>query len=515
MGIVGSGETLQNVNLSKQNDVHLFIARKGHAMGMITNWENKKELNWKKIQIKESDFRSKTASFTTPTYLDLTIGQYIVLIVSNSHEGFGGIIMDVEYDKKEGLYTYQCQDWSRTYQSKVDMRIATDINMYRVFQHLITTGSIALLGNVKKDIKGFKDILSGLRPAYAYWEKAWGGTLANYNFMELRKTLIMRNVSYIEAIRDLVYSYSVFVDVYFDKYGVLHIEPYLKDEWLNTGLHLTTPEIADAKYKFDTTNVITGVRVHSADSHETGIDYWSEDTDIKLDLSVFFGHLKASVDNPDKNVQTPAKTTGKKTAKKQQADAKKTDNVYGTKKKNVYLTVDNIYGYNTDMKKLKDMKTLLEKYGWYVEICGHGAGSHTNQRHRAKKGIWFTLYGGFCAGTLREASEHNNSYTNVLKKNKSRSVVGFFPPCTNGILKGGKYYKHLGNAWDWQGSKSYAHMDYPARFMSNWGLPWMIAKNAKEMVAKFLAGGDNYATEGNSYKLYGSWQKPKHKVDWI
>ena len=90
---------------------------------------------------------------------------------------------------------------------------------------------------------------------------------------------------------------------------------------------------------------------------------------------------------------------------------------------------------------MEDMKKLLKKEGWEVHIMGIGPSTHYDRRSECKKGIWFTLYGGFCAGTLKEQCE-SNWFLNPLKKNKSRTVIGFFPPATNGILKGGKYYKH-------------------------------------------------------------------------
>ena len=74
----------------------------------------------------------------------------------------------------------------------------------------------------------------------------------------------------------------MYIDVYFDKYGVIHIEPYVKDEWLNTGLYLTTPEIANAKHKFDTTNIITGTLVHNADKTKTG-NYYSSESLVNLE----------------------------------------------------------------------------------------------------------------------------------------------------------------------------------------------------------------------------------------
>ena len=389
--------------------------------------------------------------------------------------------------------------------------ICSNATVHRVLQNLITRGGIPLKGNVKKQLKEYKKALTGLRPAYQYWEPAWGGLLKNYNPMTVKQKMIIRNKSYIEAIRDIVFGLGPLIDVYFDKYGVLHIEPFVKDEWLHTGLYLTTPELASVTRKFDTTNIITGVLVHNTDKTKMGRYYESSNL-VNLDLSLFFGDLKTSIENPDNNSAKSVKTTANnKTNTKKSKTSKKAGNIYQTKKKRIYLNTDSISGHSTDMKRMQDMKKILEKNGWKVTITGVGSEAHHQRRGEVKNGLWFCLYGGACAGTLKEHCT-SSWFLNPLKKNKSRVVVGFFPP-TGSFKKGGKYYKHLGPAHDWQGSQAYANIDYPGKFLSKHGIPWMYAKNAKEMVSKFLAGGDNFKTEGNSYKYYDSWQK--HKPKWL
>ena len=162
------------------------------------------------------------------------------------------------------------------------------------------------------------------------------------------------------------------------------------------------------------------------------------------------------------------------------------------------------------MGRMKTMAKLLKKEGWSVTITGVGSEAHWKRRGEVKNGIWFCLYGGACAGTLREHCT-SDWFLNPLKKHKSRVVVGFFPP-SGDIRKGGKYYKHLPPAHDWQNGGN-PSINHPAKFMSKYGIPFMYAKNAKAMVAKFLAGGDNFKTTGNSYKYHGSWQK--HKPKWL
>lgn len=505
--IVKTKEVIENSNIVS-NDARVFITRKANANQLWIDWVHKHEIHWGKYQIKETDMRQKTATFTSPMYIDLTTGVYCVLITSKMHENFGGIILSVDYDKDTGLYEYRCQDFSRVYQSKFEL-IITNRNMHRILKFLITRGGVSLIGAISKaKVKEYAKVLSGLRPAYQYEQKYYG-SIFNFNPMTLKNQMIIRNKSWIEVIRDLVFGTGAYIDVYFDQYGIIHIDPYHKKDWLETGLHLTLPEIAQAKHTFDTTNIITGVIVHSTDKTKGGTAYVASNV-VNLNLSVFFGNLGTSIDNPNQSTSTSSSSGN--TSTKKSTSASKTSNPYGTKKKVVYLSIDNINTKSSDLKVMQDMKALLQKQGWSVTICGVGPSTHYKRRAECKKGVWFTLYGGYCAGTLREACT-SSWFLNPLKKNKSRVVIGFLPPAQTGILKGGKYYKHLGPAHDWGGSRSYANIDYPAKFMSRNGVPWMHAKNAKEMVSKFLAGGDNYKTSGNGYKYYDSWQK--HDVKWI
>ena len=62
----------------------------------------------------------------------------------------------------------------------------------------------------------------------------------------------------------------------------------------------------------------------------------------------------------------------------------------------------------------------------------------------------------------------------------------------NYLTKGGKYYKFLPRAWDDNYSPSgYTGIKYPLDMLTKAKVPIMYASNAKQMAAKFLAGGDN------------------------
>ena len=113
---------------------------------------------------------------------------------------------------------------------------------------------------------------------------------------------------------------------------------------------------------------------------------------------MFFGKLVASINNPNEATKTSSKTSSKKSV----STVKKNNNIYNTKNKTVYLNTDSINGHSSDNRRLEEMKKLLKKEGWKVVNCGVGSEAHYQRRGEVKNGIWFCLYGGACAGTLKE-----------------------------------------------------------------------------------------------------------------
>ena len=339
--------------------------------------------------------------------------------------------------------------------------------------------------------------MSGIRPLWQYDQSIYKGNNYKGNPFKKKPKLILKGKTYMEAIRDLVFSQLGYFDVWFNDRGILQIEPLAKKDWESTGLHVTTQQMASQKYKFSTTNAVTEVVVEA-----TGLGYgkWftSKDLGLKLDLTLFFGWQGASISDPTQKDKNTSNAT-KKTTTTANVNS---DNPYGTKNKVVYMNIDEIDGYSSDQKKMDDMCDILKKSGWECHTCGVGSESHYEQRGNVKGGVWLTLYGGACAGTLREACD-SAWYRRPLVNNGSRTVVGFFPPAGD-IREGGKYYEHLGPAWDWQNDSSYANIDHPAQYMTNHGVPFMYAKNASEMAGKFLKGGDNPEACTKNWKFIGN-----------
>ncbi len=466
-----------------QNQSLVFVNRMSNAKSItMKGWDTSNPTYWSKYQIKETDMRQKTASFTSPQYLDLTTGLYTVLITSPYHEDFGGIILTVDYDKSTGLYEYQCQDFSRKYQSKFSL-ISKNNNYYNLLRLFLTQMGVSNgKGKVSSaKLKNYSRQLSGLRPKLYYDQGIWENGI-KFNPMTNVQQMIFRDVSYIDAIRDLVFGTGAYIDVYFDKYGVLQIEPFSKNDWLTNGIYLTTPELASSKFKFDTTNIITGVVVNAEDRSKKG-KYYSSEKLVRLDLSAFFGNLNASVDNPNK---TTTSTSTKSTSNKKSTKTKTKEGTGIT----VFMNIDNIHSKTADMKLMKDIGGHLKKRGYKVEIGGIGPGYHYSQINRVKKnGIYMCIYGGACAGTLKEHWSSNH-YKSVLKKKNAKMVVAFLSPPSSNIHN----LKWLPRAHDDNFSpSSFKGVSNPEKQLLDAGIGVVIGKNAKEIASKF----PNFQTSNN------------------
>ena len=489
-----------NVNLV-QNQSFVYVGRFSNAKSKVLGknfWKNKLKIYWSKYQIKETDMRQKTATFTSPHYFDLTTGLYTVLITSPYHEDFGGIILSVDYDKSTGLYEYQCQDFSRKYQSRFNL-ISKNNNNYDLLRLFLTQFGVNNgKGRVSKSkLKNYKHELSGLRPKLYYDQGIWENGI-KFNPMTNVQQMVFRDVSYIEAIRDIVLGSGAYIDVYFDKYGVLQIKPFNKDDWLENGIYLTTPELASRKFKFDTTNIITGVVVNSENRLKKGHKYSSKKL-VRLDLSAFFGNLTTTIDNPNKTTTT-TKSSSKSVSTKKSTKTKKKEGTGIT----VFMNIDNIHSKSADMKLMKDIGKYLKKRGYNIEIGGIGPGYHYSQINRVKKnGIYMCIYGGACAGTLKEHWESNH-YKSVLKKKNAKMVVAFLSPPSTNIHN----LKWLPRAHDDNFSpSSFKGVNNPEKKMLDAGIGVVIGKNAKEIASKF----PNFKTSNSSDSSKKSSKKTSNK----
>ncbi len=225
-----------------------------------------REISFTDYEITETDPRVKTAKFTTKEYFDLTDGILWVYIASPYHENFGGRILNVEYDKNKGLYTYQCQDGRRQYMNKFRSVLdnSYDGTIYTYLNRLLMTPFLPNYPNVKsEEFKQYANhkIVSGLRPLEAYNLKQ-----VNIKAQNCYTAKPGESLSYDSAM-DKIMNYSHYsgtpVDVYFSPEGICQIEPINVDVWMKTGFKITHSDLVQYKYGFDTTNIVTGLSVQT------------------------------------------------------------------------------------------------------------------------------------------------------------------------------------------------------------------------------------------------------------
>lgn len=241
-------------------------------LGGIVFWDDvaqkwHKDVPFTSYEIIETDPRVKTAKFTTSEYFDLTDGQIWVNISCPYHENFGGRILDIDFNKDNGLYTYQCQDGRRNYMSKYrSMHDSNGVKVYDALKQLLAIplnsydGTLDGLNNLGE--RGGK-LLSGLRPLEQY--DIQNGVLKE-NWYERTVSKLLSYDSTMEKIMNYGHEGGAPIDIYFTPEGVCQLEPLDINTWLKTGFKITHSDLTSYKYGFDTTNILTGVNFQTPDN---------------------------------------------------------------------------------------------------------------------------------------------------------------------------------------------------------------------------------------------------------
>ena len=480
-------EITYNANLV-QNKTHIRIGRLNDPTLLVyLTHKDEDDIHWKEYEIKETDMRQKTATFSSPNYFDLTTGVYTVYITSPYHANFAGVILSVEYDEDTGLYDYKCQDFSRFYQDKIYVQ-TNKVRLYDVLASLITKGDLPMGKKVtKKFKKGHKKSLSGLRPASYYDQKLAGSTIS-FNPMTQKVSVRAKGKSCIEIIRDLVFGTGAYIDVYFDIHGVLQVVPYHKKDLFESGLHLTTQEIANRKFSFDTTNIITGVNI--LEDGDKSKRYTAKDL-TNVDLSAFFGNLTSFIDNTSSTSTSKKKTT----SKKQSTTVTNKDNPYGNKAKKIWIGADGGSGGFT-----QEICKLLEKNGWHTHYSGEGANVHYNDYFNVTSDyqILAIVDNGVCCTTIKEAYESSDCAPELKRK----GVIPMFmfdsrdwhDPKVRGPNRYGNFKGTVVHtAYD--DPSGYCQVMKVDEFFRKHKAVYCASPTAKGMVDMFLKGG-YYASKG-------------------
>ena len=363
--------------------------------------ENSQKIPFKKYQIKETDFRTKTATLTSPFYIDLTTGSYAISIISIYHENFYGYILSADYDEDTGLYNYQCQDHSRMHQTVGSSRAVGTSTVYRILQSRLTGFALDMKTKLTADVKEYyKTKLKGLKNIELYDQSLYKGNLVKGNPMKDKPKYLIKNKPSMDIIKAVTFGRIRFVDLWFDAHGTLHIDPLSKTDWENTGLVLTAN--TDRNFKFDTTNAITGV-LYSGKGLDVGDIIYSKDL-INLDLTAFFGKINTGITGHTDDAVTTTNSSSKTNAIKKNntsnTPVSTNGNPFNNKAKKIIVSADR--GGNPNFKD--GIVKLLKKDGWSVTDLGIGSDQHSASYRMlsSKYAVNLTIYNGMCAGTIKE-----------------------------------------------------------------------------------------------------------------
>jgi hypothetical protein len=496
-------DLVAETNLTKVDDYQIYITSTNYSSGIWGGYakskrENSKRVPFTKYQIKESDFRAKTASFTSPMNIDLTGGRVLVRITSTKHENFNGVILDDDYtENKDGTYTYKCQDMSRQYMSKFQM-ISTKQTNHRILKSLVTALNLGITDKITDEFKeGWKENLSGIRPLYKY-AGSYMGNPVSLNMMAQKPKLISKNKSFMEVIRNICHA-NAYVDVFFDSNGVLQIKPININDWKQTGLHLDLSEVSERQFKFDITNAVTNVIVDSTSANSVGKNYKSRSI-IGLNLPAFFGINATETSNPSQSSSgsstTKAVTSTKTTTKTSASSSGKNGNPFNNKKKKILVSADK--GSCPFKAKIVSM---LKKDGWSVtEIkdCYGDAHSKSYRMLDSSYAVNLTIYNGMCAGTIKEVydgwlkNKHPKlgvALVNMWDTHSWTSKKGKNNPKGDWYHRNGDmsdYY--LATAHDWNRGTSPVIKSVSAYF-KKYKVLYCCGPTAAQAYAQFKAGG--------------------------
>ena len=254
-------------------------------------------INYEKYDITETEPSACTMKFTTDQHFDPTKGQWRVLLLHPNHRAFYGFILDDDYDESTKLYSYQCQDGSRAYQSKTQFASSHALQKYGMIKTL-------LAGGLDKNGKGYfedKYSLAGLRRLEDYKQPTIG-SIKECNPLSASVPSYLTYDSFIDQIRGLCLSDGANIKVYFDKYGICQVKPIESKEVQQTAtdngfLYFSLKDMSSNTYSMDKTNVITNIRV-KRDKTNASSGYRSE-TLFDVPVTFYFGNSDSYLDAID------------------------------------------------------------------------------------------------------------------------------------------------------------------------------------------------------------------------
>ena len=312
------------------------------------NYTQPEEIIFKNFEIIDENPRVMTASFDSPTKIDLTSGRVAVLITGEVND-FGGIILKRDYDSQNKMYKYQCQgfmdrimanpiyavcDGSKTVhriiQEVLDGCGLPDVNLLDEDEYdTYIDEETRYLMERDKNLTETSDIYTSQEDFTA--SKSEDGITIDDGDDETEDQKVIKTVTQTESsnkdntirnpfkkkptgiydcetkgdfIRTLIFDYGLNVDFYGDVNGIPHFDILDLETWSRSGWAVPAEDGFNSDYQssFDITNIITQVGIKNIQaSNGEGELYTSEEL-LGVNLENYVGRMGVIEENPSANV---------------------------------------------------------------------------------------------------------------------------------------------------------------------------------------------------------------------
>ena len=494
---------------------HIYIAQfnvDNKILYDIPNWgeliasKKANDIYFTKYEIIDTDPRTMTAKFTTDKYIDLTKGRAWIYITNPFHINFGGRILDIDYDKNTGLYSYQCQDGRRQYISKSKLSVgeSTNATIYDILENRIASPGLSGKNTIKisnEQKASCSRLLSGLQPIDNYNNLISGALKFDNKFKEKAPTLLSFD-SNIDKIMNFAHIGGFPTDVYFTPDGIVHIDPIDLDTWLNSGIKLTHSDLVHYKYGFDTTNIITSVGVKNGGDVEYYND-WGALVSYFGNNATIIDAVTTSTNNASSNGSSST-SSGNGVVTNPSTGLRDNSGANIAKNRPIVINIDNINTWSQDKKLMEDCATALRNAGYTdVRVSGVGPGYHTSDITSGRvpnNGVSFCIYGGYCAGTFWDMCQ---PYIQNHVKNRGIQIVFGFTNMPNYRRSQTKHLDKLTwlpRAWD-DNFSGLSGLSNPGQYITSRGIHYVYGDNGTELgqnLAKGNSGSGSISSNTNT-----------------
>lgn len=256
------------------------------------------EVPVKSCSISEEDLRIKSAKISTYKEIDLSNEMTWLYITYMDATVYSGIILDGNYDEKNGIYSYQSLGHQRWLTSKTwyvhNPKEGDEEDLYKAIENMID--------KIKEDTS-IDDVVFHPKEDYMVYSppeepKEGEEDKEPEDTWDLKDGLFYDDKTYYEILMSMVGKSNYAIDCYVDEFNVLHLDPIDTDSWRNDDtIQLIPSDLAQYDYKSNATNIITGVYIKTYDIYKdhmvTEPNFYSSEDMLDIDLTLYYGKMEA------------------------------------------------------------------------------------------------------------------------------------------------------------------------------------------------------------------------------